>query len=99
MGEICYNGKCLRQIRLSRNMDLSVIAEKTRISKRYLQYIEDDEYGYLPSLPYLKGYLEQYAVCLGLEPRKVVMSYIGCLVKWANRGDSNRPDFNLIEPS
>lgn len=82
MGQL-YNGDGLRMIRNSKGIELSSIAEKTRISKRYLEYIEEDNYQYLPAVIYLKGYLIQYALCLDLNPAEVVRQYLGYFMDWA----------------
>lgn len=84
MRQLRYNGEELRRIRNSKEIELSAITEITRISKRYLEYIEDDKYSYLPAIPYLKGYLEQYAMCLKLDPNEVSMCYLGYFMEWLN---------------
>lgn len=84
MSQLRYTGKELRRIRNSKEIELTAIAEKTRISKRYLEYIEGDKYSNLPSLPYLKGYLEQYAICLKLDPNEVAKCYLGYFIEWLN---------------
>ena len=81
--DLLYNGESLRRLRISKGIELSFIARETRISKRYLEYIEDDNYTLLPGQAYLKGYLAQYAVFLGLDPLEVTESYLSCL----NRGN------------
>ncbi len=84
MRQLRYNGEELRRIRNSEEIELTEIAEITRISKRYLEYIEGDKYSYLPAIPYLKGYLEQYAVCLKLDPDEVSTCYLGYYREWLN---------------
>ena len=84
MRQLRYNGEELRRIRNSKEIELTAIAEITRISKRYLEYIEGDKYSYLPAIPYLKGYLEQYAICLKLDPNEVSICYLGYFMEWLN---------------
>ena len=84
MRQLRYNGEELRRIRNSEGIELTEIAEITRISKRYLEYIEGDKYSYLPAIPYLKGYLEQYAICLKLDPDEVSICYLGYFMEWLN---------------
>lgn len=84
MRQLRYNGEELRRIRTSKEIELTAIAEITRISKRYLEYIEGDKYSYLPAIPYLKGYLEQYAICLKLDPNEVSICYLGYFMEWLN---------------
>lgn len=85
MRQLRYNGEELRKIRDSKKIELIAIAEITRISKRYLEYIECDEYRYLPAIPYLRGYLEQYAKCLRLDPDDVSKSYLEHYMDWLNK--------------
>lgn len=79
-----FNGEELRSIRTSKGIELTAISEKTRISRRYLEYIESDNYACLPAIVYTKGYLEQYAKCLCLDVNEVTMCYIGYFAEWLN---------------
>jgi curved DNA-binding protein CbpA len=70
-----FSGALLREIRESRGVELADIAEYTKISRRYLQAIEDEDRDRLPETTYLKGYLKQYAAMIGLDPELVVGHY------------------------
>lgn len=70
-----YSGEALKEIREAKNTTLESIAERTRISKRYLQAIEDEDPENFPETVYLKGYLRQYAREIGLDPAQVVQHY------------------------
>ncbi len=97
MRQLHYNGEELRRIRKSKEIELAAIAEITRISKRYLEYIEDDKYSYLPAIPYLKGYLEQYAICLKLDPNEVSICYLGYFIEWLNHSSYAKSVFETGE--
>ena len=73
-GEI-YSGKALRETREAKNITLEYIAQRTKISKRYLQAIEDEDPENFPETVYLKGYLRQYASEIGLDPNELVQCY------------------------
>lgn len=60
-------GSLLRQLRESKAIALHDAAEATRISKNYLQALEEDRPDLLPSPVYLKGFVKTYAVWLGLR--------------------------------
>ncbi len=92
-----YNGEELRRIRNLEGIELTAIAEITRISKRYLEYIEGDKYSSLPAIPYLKGYLEQYAICLKLDPDEVSICYLGYFMEWLNNRPSAKSGFEPRE--
>ncbi|MFC1542561.1 helix-turn-helix domain-containing protein [Pseudomonadota bacterium] len=73
--EDTYSGEALREIRESKNITLDQIAYKTKISKHYLQAIEDEEREHFPETVYLRGYLRQYASQVGLDPDRLVRHY------------------------
>jgi len=70
-----YSGEALRETREAKNITLEQIAEHTKISRRYLQAIEDEDPENFPETVYLKGYLRQYASEIGLDPGEIVQRY------------------------
>jgi curved DNA-binding protein CbpA len=74
-------GATLRGVREARGIALEKIAEKSKIGLRYLQYIEGDRHKELPARVYLRGFLQEYARALGLEPGKVADSYLANMPK------------------
>lgn len=72
-------GPELRRMREARGMSLRQIATVTKIGMRYLEYIEEDRFGFLPPKVYLKGFLQEYARLLGLDPRGVAAAYMSRL--------------------
>jgi flagellar biosynthesis protein FlhG len=69
-------GAVLRGVRERRGISLEKIADKSKVGLRYLQYIEADRHKDLPARVYLRGFLQEYARALGLEPAKVADSYL-----------------------
>ncbi|MDT8376437.1 MAG: helix-turn-helix domain-containing protein [Mariprofundaceae bacterium] len=69
------SGEALKGIREAKNITLEHIAQHTKISKRYLQAIEDEDAENFPETAYLKGYLRQYASEIGLDPDEIVRCY------------------------
>ena len=65
-------GAQLRAERLRRKLALSDIAAETRISARYLQAIEDEDYERLPGLVFTRNFVRQYAVALQIDPEPLV---------------------------
>jgi cytoskeleton protein RodZ len=65
-------GERLRAARLRRKISLTEAEQATRIRARYLQAIEEDEYGALPSSVYSRGFLRNYAIYLGVPPDEVM---------------------------
>ena len=60
-------GAYLRAVREHRGQTLDGLAETTRISKTYLQAIEDADISALPSRPFAIGYVRSYAMALGID--------------------------------
>jgi hypothetical protein len=71
-----YRGKTLKQIREGMGIDLKAVSDKTRVSMKVLELIEEEVLEKLPPLVYLKGFLKSYARCLGLNSQKVVEGYL-----------------------
>ena len=60
-------GAYLRAVREHRGLSLADLAETTRISKTYLQGLEDGDLSVLPSRPFAIGYVRSYATALGID--------------------------------
>jgi cytoskeletal protein RodZ len=54
---------------------LEQIAEKTKISKRFLLAIEDGEYEKLPGGIFATSYLRQYAAMIGFDESELLAHY------------------------
>src|SRR5688572_25847284 len=65
-------GDWLRRQREMREINLRDIAERTKISLRYLQAMEADRFDLLPAPIFAKGFLREYARYVGLSPDEVV---------------------------
>lgn len=60
-------GETLRQARLRLGVDLNQVAQRTKISLRFLQAIEADDFGKLPGGVFARMFVKQYADELGLD--------------------------------
>ena len=69
-------GKWLRRQREAREISLREVAERTKISLRYLEAMEDDRFEVLPAPVFAKGFLREYARYVGLSPDDVVNHYL-----------------------
>ena len=83
-----FSGALLKEIRELKGVELAAIAEHTRISRQYLQAIEEEDKRHLPEPAYLKGYLKQYAAEIGLDPEQVAGHYPPLHSCTQDRGDS-----------
>jgi hypothetical protein len=75
-------GADLRRVRESRGVSLREIAVASKIGVRFLEYIEQDRYPFLPAPVYLRGFLQEYARVVGLDPRRTADAY---MVRLPNR--------------
>jgi len=75
-------GKALKRAREKRGVSLEEIADLTKISLAYLQFLEQDHYKRLPVEVYLQSYLHQYAMILKLDSSLVVDGYLENYRKW-----------------
>ncbi|MEO8595688.1 MAG: RodZ domain-containing protein [Candidatus Solibacter sp.] len=64
-------GEMLRRERLKRNLDLEEISRELKISARFLQAIENDQYEKLPGGVFAKSFVRQYARLLGLDEEQI----------------------------
>lgn len=69
-------GAQLRKIRESRGVSLREIADASKIGLRFLEYIEEDRFPFLPATVYLRGFLFEYARAVGLDPRRTAEAYM-----------------------
>lgn len=69
-------GEWLRRQREMREITLRDIADRTKISMRYLQAMEDNRFDLLPAPIFAKGFLREYARYVGLSPDEVVNHYL-----------------------
>ncbi|MEK7397249.1 MAG: helix-turn-helix domain-containing protein [Candidatus Poribacteria bacterium] len=68
-------GEQLKQIREDKNISLEEVANATKISKRYLQAIEEGNYSLIPGQTYVIGIIRNYARYLGLDPKPIIEQY------------------------
>lgn len=74
-GEISF-GTWLRRQREMREIDLREIADKTKISLRYLKAMEQDRFELLPAPVFARGFLREYSKYVGLNADEVVNYYL-----------------------
>jgi len=72
-------GVDLRKIREARGISLRHIAAVTKIGVRFLEYLEEDRFAFLPAPVYLRGFLQEYARLVGIDPRRAADAYMSRL--------------------
>ena len=68
-------GKYLKAERESQKLSLQQVSESTKIREHLLRAIEEDRYDRISSPVYVKGFLDAYARCLGLDSNEIILQY------------------------
>jgi cytoskeleton protein RodZ len=68
-------GEFLRRERELRHISLDDVAERTKISRRYLEAIEEGQYDRLPGETFVRGFIRSYAQSVGLDPQDTLLMY------------------------
>jgi flagellar biosynthesis protein FlhG len=76
------SGAEIRDERGRLGMTLESIAEKTKIRPSHLQAIEEERFAELPAAVFVRGFLKEYARCLGLSGDALVHSYMKRYQDW-----------------
>ena len=65
-------GKTLQEARVARGLTLEDCERDTRISKRYLDALEREDWKIFPAPVYSRAFLRTYAQYLGLDPQQLM---------------------------
>ena len=68
-------GEFLRRERELRHISLDEVVERTKISRRYLEAIEEGQYDRLPGETFVRGFIRAYAHSIGLDPQDTLLWY------------------------
>jgi flagellar biosynthesis protein FlhG len=71
-----FSGVFLRRIRESQGLELAEIASRTKISLTHLRAIEEEQFGELPAIVYVRGFVREVAKLLKLDPAHVDRTYL-----------------------
>jgi flagellar biosynthesis protein FlhG len=74
--ETQFTGDLIRRIREAQGVELSDIAQRTKISTVHLRAIEAESPAELPALVYVQGFVTQIAKFLKLDPTQVTRTYL-----------------------
>ncbi len=72
-------GAALKAYRVAKGVSLRDIANQSKIGVRFLEYLEADRFRDLPAPVYIRGFLREYARACGLDPVRVIDSYLSRL--------------------
>lgn len=68
-------GERLKEARIAKGLTLDDLQEMTKIQKRYLAGIEEEDYSKMPGAFYVRAFIKQYAEAVDLDPDEVLAMY------------------------
>jgi len=80
-------GEQLRLARQELGIPLRQISDQTRISVRYLEAIESNDYKRLPGGIFNRSFVRSYAKCIGFDEKEAVESYTRYMREQGDSGD------------
>jgi len=66
----------LRRLRQLTGLSLEDLAERSKIRRAYLEYIEEENFQFLPAAVYVKGFVTLVASIYGLPAQRVADDYM-----------------------
>ena len=84
-----FTGQLLSKVRESLGVEVEEIASHTKISASHLRAIEAEEFERLPALVYTRGFVQQVAKYLQLDPTQVSRTYLRRMRAWASHRGEN----------
>jgi len=71
-----FTGALLKKVRQSQGIELKEISLRTKIASGYLAAIEDERFEALPAIVYVRGFVNELAKFLKLDPPQVQRTYL-----------------------
>lgn len=71
-----FTGRLLRKVREAQGIELEDIAKQTKIALSHLRAIEAESFTELPALVYTRGFVQQLAKYLKLDPTQVTRTFL-----------------------
>ena len=71
-----FDGAMLKKLRLISGISLEEMAERSKIRRAYLEYIEEENFQFLPAPVYVKGFVTLMANILGAPAQRVAEDYM-----------------------
>ena len=74
--EADWSGAALRRVREAKRITLEDLSDYTRISRTYLQALEEEDFARLPAIVYVRGFLQQVGRRLKLPVETITTAYL-----------------------
>jgi flagellar biosynthesis protein FlhG len=86
-----FTGRLLGKVRESLGVEIEEIANRTKISSGHLRAIEAEDFQSLPAMVYTRGFIQQFAKYLQLDPAQVSRTYLRRMRDWRrSSGEDDR---------
>ena len=82
-----FSGALLRKVRESQGVELIEISARTKIARTHLHAIEEEDFAALPAPVYVRGFVNELAKFLKLDPAQVQKTYVRRMRDSAVTGD------------
>lgn len=69
-------GGTLRRVREAKGIELTEVAQRTKISERHLRSLEDERFSDMPAAVYVRGFVMTYARALRIDPNRAAASLL-----------------------
>ncbi len=86
-------GEEIKRERELRKISLREISDATKINIRFLEALENNDFEHLPGGQFNKGFIRAYANYLGIDPEKIVNSY---LLEISKQEEAKKPSSPII---
>jgi flagellar biosynthesis protein FlhG len=77
-----FSGGLLRKVREANGIELDDISRHTKISLVQLRAIEEEDFAALPATVYLRGFVQEIAKFMRLDPTQVARTYLRRYGEW-----------------
>jgi cytoskeletal protein RodZ len=88
-------GLYLKSQREAKKITLNQVVEATKITKLYLEAIEEDNWDMFSAEIYTKGFIKNYAKFLGLDPDEILKKYEESVKKTENKKPEPIHNYNF----
>lgn len=82
-------GENLKKIREEAGFSLEDLAEKTKIQRKYLEYLENEEFDKLPMPVYVQGFIQKWCRACDVAYEKLLLQFYRENKQFADRSQNN----------
>lgn len=92
-------GERLKEARTEKGISLDTLQEQTKIQKRYLIAIEEENFDILPGTFYARAFIKEYAQTVGLDADEIIAEYEGEIPSPEKEESVNNTQYTRVQQS